>query len=208
MPTDYMIKRDGTVTIFHGLADSTNNYHLRNQQNTAYNKLTTLETNAAGLVKFPDSMDFFGRYGTVDTGGKNGGVKHGKGDHYLLPHVAAALFGVAAVLKDTHGIHISFGDMSADNGTDPWSPGFNDHAGHGHGSRSGMDVDFRYIDKNGNSFHGKMNDDNFSVEKNDIVYRVAKTFNFNSNYQGTLAKLAGVPTASGHNDHGHLGYGS
>ncbi len=207
MPLDYHINRTGTVVPSHN-NDKVNNYYLQNVNMDGYFLLISLEPNQALLVKFPDRMNFFDRYSGIDTGGMNNGVLHGKGDHYLLANVAAALFGVAAVLKDTHSIHISFGDMSADNGSDPWSPGSVDHAGHGHGSRSGLDVDFRYIDNGGYSFHGKMNNKNFSKKNNEIVYQVAETFGFKKNYQGKMAKLSGIPTAGGHDDHGHLGFGS
>lgn len=208
MPTDYFINRNGTVKIFVGLADNIRNFFLKKTDDSEYFNLITLELNEANLVKFPDRMNFFDRYGVVDTGGKNNQVVHGKGDHYLLPDVAAHLFGLAAVLKDSYGIHISFGDMSADNGTDPWSKGFADHSGHGHGSRKGIDIDFRYINHAGHRFHGYMNDKQFSVEKNQLVYRIAELFGFRVNYQGKMSKLSGIPTAGGHDDHGHLGFGS
>ncbi|MBK8810846.1 MAG: hypothetical protein IPN69_08975 [Acidobacteria bacterium] len=168
--------------------------------------LTSLTANNSFLVEFPARMDFFDRYSPVDKGGKNNGVDHGTGDHFVRPEVAAALFGLAAVLKDKYGITISFGDMSAENGTDPWSRRGEDHKGHGHKSRSGVDIDFRYIDKNGNSFQGKMNSSKFSTVNNQAVYDVAKSFGFTENFQGTTNKLIGVATASGHNNHGHLGF--
>jgi len=207
MPFDYKINRDGTVVPEEN-KDQAHNYYLQKTDLSGYFFLISLPQNGANLVQFPDRLNFFDRYSGVDTGGKNNGVNHGKGDHFLLSEVAAALFGVAAVLKDTWGIHMSFGDMSADNGTDPWSPGSADHAGHGHGSRSGVDIDFRYVNHNGLSFHGKMNDKQFSATNNLTIYRVAETFGFKKNYQGKMAKLAGIPTAGGHDDHGHLGYGA
>ncbi len=171
-----------------------------------YNFLTQLQTNNSGLVRFPDSKDFFNRYGPEDKGGENNGVKHGKGDHYLNPDVAAALFGLAAVLKDSHGITMSFGDMSAENGTDPYTKGGKDHLGHGHDGRSGLDIDFRYVDKDGNSFQGRMDSATFDKKKNQTIYDTAKTFGFIENYQGKLNKLTGVETEDGHNNHGHLGF--
>ena len=154
---------------------------------------------------FPDELDFFSRYSTKDAGGKNNGVDHGKGDHYINPLVAAALFGLAAVLKDTHGIHMSFGDMSADNGSDPWQKGFKDHKGHGHSGRSGLDVDFRYIGKDSKAFHGTMNSNNFDHAKNETVFKVAQTFGFTENYRGSVS-LSGARYEAGHDDHGHLGF--
>lgn len=138
---------------------------------------------------------------------KKAGETVGQGDHYVQPIVAAALFGLAAVLKDTHGITMDFGDMSADNGTDPWEKGSEDHKGHGHGDRSGLDIDFRYINYKGVSFRGLMTDKQFSVAKNQLVFDTAAKFGFTENYQGNSAKLKGIKTAGGHNNHGHLGYG-
>ncbi len=80
----------------------------------------------------------------------------GQEDHFVQPIVAAALFGLTAVLKDGYGIKISFGDMSSSNGSDPWQPGEKHHYGHGHkGNRSGLDVDFRYVNKDGVSFQSQ-----------------------------------------------------
>ena len=99
--------------------------------------------------------------------------------------------------------------MSSSNGSDPWEKGFKHHAGHGHnGKRTGLDVDFRYLNINGKSFHSKnaFKSSYFSVLNNQRVYDAAATFGFTKNFQGTSGKgLLNVPTELGHNNHGHLG---
>src|SRR5690606_19081442 len=151
--------------------------------------IAQLERNDAGLVRFPDAGTGFNQYGTVDRGGRDPktGEDVGRGDHYLTPEAAASLFAVALSLE-MHGITISFGDMSSSNGSDPWQPGFPHHAGHGHmGNRSGMDVDFRYIGKNGASFRSRTAtvDSPFSVVKNNTVFDIAVQYGFHVNYHGT-----------------------
>jgi RHS repeat-associated protein len=205
---DYYINRDGSWTVVETQCQC-DTYNIETQAGSGeYRELGTLQRNAAGLVEFPGEMDFFTRYGQVDRGGGD----HGAGDHFVRPDVAAGLFGVAAVLKDDHGITMSFGDMSSSNGKDPWQPGSKHHAGHGHGSRSGVDVDYRYINGNGESFQSPTarSDSQFSVSKNQTVYDTAKTFGFTENYQGNSpgknTGLTGPKAVSGHNDHGHLGF--
>ena len=98
--------------------------------------------------------------------------------------------------------------MSSSNGSDPWQPGFEHHAGHGHlGKRSGQDVDFRYLNTDGVSFQSSnaFNSNSFSSLNNQRVYDAAATFGFTKNYQGTSGSLTGVTKVGGHNDHGHLG---
>ncbi|MEO8648324.1 MAG: RHS repeat-associated core domain-containing protein, partial [Acidobacteriota bacterium] len=205
---DFFINRDGSYVVVEN--DCTcDSYYIETQKGSGeYRELATLQENAAGLVEFPAQMDFFDRYGTVDTGGGD----HASGDHFVQPEVAAGLFGVAAVLKDDYGITMSFGDMSSSNGRDPWQHGMIHHQGHGHDSRSGLDVDFRYLNSNGESFQSKTarSDSQFSVTKNQTVYDIAETFGLTKNYQGTTqgknTGIQGVPTSGGHNDHGHLGY--
>ena len=208
MVDDFFINRDGSYVVVENDCKCHNYYIETANGSGEYRSLTTLQENAQGQVEFPAEMDFFGRYGTVDAGG---GGDHGAGDHFLNPDAAAALFGLSAVLKDDKGITMSYGDMSSSNGRDPWQKGFDHHAGHGHDSRSGQDVDFRYIDNNGNSFQGKSSrkSADFSVTNNQAVFDTAKTFGFTENYQGTDQggkRLTGVPTAAKHNDHGHLGF--
>lgn len=171
--------------------------------------MATLAENADGLVEFPASGTGFGRYGTVDAGGqsKTPSETVGSGDHFVTPETAAALFGLVNVLN-ANGITIDFGDMSSSNGSDPWQAGSKHHAGHGHnGNRSGLDVDFRYVDTNGNSFQSPnaFNSSSYSSANNQTVFDTADTFGFTVNYQGTSGNLAGVKKVSGHNDHGHIG---
>lgn len=210
-PDDYYVARDGTIQVFETAECFDRFYVETNDIPGKYQKVAQLEKNEAGLVEVPATMNFFDRYGTVDAGGtdKNGDETVGQGDHFVQPIVAADLFGLAAVLKDSHGISISFGDMSSSNGSDPWQPGQIHHSGHGHkGNRSGLDVDFRYVNKDGVSVQSQTatSDSQFSREKNQTIYDTAKKFGFTSNYQGTNGELTGVTKAAGHNDHGHLGF--
>ncbi len=199
--------------------DSFDRFYVETEETPGkYKFLTSLEKNEAGLVNFPANSNFFERYGTEDAGGNDRKVGEivGQGDHYLQPVVAAALFGLAAVLKDSNGITMSFGDMSSANGSDPWQPSMANktaknghHSGHGHnGVRTGLDVDFRYVNGDGASFQSKTatSDPQFSAEKNQTIYDTAKKFGFTTNYQGTSGKLTGVTRVGGHNDHGHLGF--
>ncbi len=114
---------------------------------------------------------------------------------------------------------MSFGDMSSSNGSDPWQKSYEKnrnrghHGGHGHlGDRSGLDIDFRYINTNGESFQSTTarSDSQFSVANNQAVYNVASTFGFTANYQGNSQGrnrgLTGPQAIGGHNDHGHLGF--
>lgn len=157
----------------------------------------------------------FNRYGTVDAGGQDRatGENVGQGDHFLQAVAAAALFGTLNVLNSDHQLTVSLGDMSSSNGSDPWQPGGRHHAGHGHdGNRSGLDIDFRYMNNNGVSFQSQTarSDAQFSVQNNQTVYDTARTFGFTTNYQGTNrgnnGDIQGVTRAGGHNDHGHLGF--
>ena len=205
---DYYINRDGSWNVIETDCKC-DSYYLETQKGSGeYREVATLQQNAAGLVEFPGEMDFFTRYGQVDKGGGD----HGAGDHFVRPDVAAGLFGLSAVLKDDHGITMSYGDMSSSNGKDPWQPGSKHHAGHGHGSRSGVDVDYRYINNNGESFQSPTarSDSQFSVSKNQTVYDTAKTFGFTENYQGNSpgrnTGITGPKPVGGHNDHGHLGF--
>ncbi len=132
----------------------------------------------------------------------------GEGDHYILPITAACLLGLINVLSVKHGFNISFGDMSSSNGSDPWQAGSKHHAGNGHrGKRSGIDVDFRYLNTDGVSFQSAnaFKNDSYSLENNQIVFDTAKIFGFDINYQGTSGNIVGPKKAGGHNDHGHLG---
>jgi hypothetical protein len=133
----------------------------------------------------------------------------GQGDRFVQPGVAAALFGLTTVLNQDYGITIALGDMSSSNGSDPWQPGSIHHGGHGHkGNRTGLDIDFRYVNGDGLSFQSTtaITDKQFSQKNNQTVYDRAKKFGFDTNYQGTNGKLARVRKVAGHNDHGHLGF--
>lgn len=177
--------------------------------------------NNHGLVLFPGNGNGFGRYGTADTGGYDNIIPEyvGQGDHYLLPLTAAALFGVTQEVH-SKGWRVDFGDISSSNGSDPWqfqwvtpanenaSRGY--HAGHGHlGNRAGLDIDFRYLDINGISFQGTLNNATFDDVKNSTLFQIAFDYGFHSNYATTKANYAGVnPNVGGHLDHGHWGLGS
>jgi len=177
---------------------------------TGYLLVAELEKNKDGLVLFPSTGTGFDRYGTVDAGGISTSPAEtvGQGDHYLLPETAAALFGVINTVNSDFGMVVSLGDMSSSNGSDPWEQGFKHHAGHGHlGKRSGMDVDFRYLNKSGKSFQSKnaFGNSSFSTVNNQRLYDAAKTYGFTKNYQGHNGSLSGPTKVNGHNDHGHLG---
>jgi hypothetical protein len=98
--------------------------------------------------------------------------------------------------------------MSSSNGSDPWQQGSDHHQGHGHlGTRSGIDIDFRYLNTDGLSFQSPnaFGSAQFSADNNQSLYNAARTFGFTTNYQGTNGTLTNVNQASGHNNHGHLG---
>lgn len=206
------IDRNGSIRVRNRTNATRHRYFIQNRQADDYIQLITLSSNGAGLVKFLSEgvmggNTYFSRYGTVDSGGRSGSENVGQGDHYLLPIVAAALFGTAIVLRENHAITVSFGDMSSSNGSDPWSPGFQHHSGHGHrGSRSGLDVDFRYVNSRGLSFQGRNAARDMDIGKNTTIYTVAQRFGFRNNYQGTQGRIPGVTKVRGHNDHGHLGF--
>jgi len=168
----------------------------------------TLTKNSFGLVKFPESGNGFGRYGEMDTGGISAIENVGKGDHYLLPQTAAALFGIISEVKEKNW-EVHFGDMSSENGSDPTSSperARSHHAGHGHkGKQSGLNIDFRYLNKNGKSFQGTSSSNSFDDFKNKEFFRISFKFGFNKNY-ATGKNYSGVnPRVGGHYDHGHIG---
>ncbi len=202
---DYYTSRNGSIDVYLTEDEYDRFFVERKDVPGQFDLVATLTKNSAGLVEFPSSGSGFSRYGSVDAGGGD----HGPGDHYVQPVVAAALFGLVAVLGDDFGFTISLGDMSSSNGRDPWEPGFKHHTGHGHNKRSGLDVNFRYLDSYGQSFRSETTatiDPRFSVANNQLVYDTAKRFGFTSNYQGTRTGLTGVSRVAGHNDHGHLGF--
>jgi RHS repeat-associated protein len=220
---DYLIRNNGEVVV-KKTDDKFDRFYTESGQKTngnmtirTYSLAAQLDKNEDGLVKFPDNGTGFTSYGSVETGGFSTGVKKGiafkenvgNGDSYLTPQAAAALFGVIHELSGL-GITISLGDMSSSNGSDPANGGAGTfhHAGHGHmGKRSGLDIDFRYIGDDGNSFRGVMSDNRFNLNKNKAVYNAAFRFGFDpkNTYQGTTGSIQGVKTMGGHNNHGHLG---
>lgn len=210
-PDNYYASNNGTISVYE-TQDAFDRFYVEDPTVAGrFDLVATLNRNAAGLVEFPGTGPGFDRYGVVDAGGVDGGETVGAGDHFLQPVVAAALFGVINVINDQNPQwNISLGDMSSSNGSDPWQAGGFHHAGHGHnGNRSGMDIDFRYLDINGASFQSPTatTDRQFSQANNETVFRVAGTFGFSVNYRGTNAPATvNTTVARGHNDHGHLGF--
>ena len=207
-------KKIGEVKSYYTL----NNQNV-NTQTTAYyfydaNDNETLlyefERNIHGMIEFPESGNGFRRYGTIDAGGQSANPNEivGHGDHYLRPWTVAALLGTIQEIYE-HGWRIDFGDMSSENGSDPWQQGGFHHHGHGHfGNRSGLDIDFRYLDVNGRSFQGdRRYYTNFDINKNATIYQIAFEYGFRSNYATNLAEFAGVNSrVQNHYDHGHWGF--
>ena len=211
-PDDYYASRDGTIEIYETPGNTDVFYVESATTPGTFVYVAQIQRNAAGLVEFPANGTGFARYGQIDLGGMDQatGENVGAGDHYLQPIVAAALFGLTSVLNTDHNLTVSLGDMSSDNGSDPWQPGGRHHSGHGHnGNRSGRDIDFRYLNGNGVSFQSPTatTDALFSQQNNQTVFDTAATFGFTTNYRGTNAPAMTSSTAArGHNDHGHLGF--
>jgi RHS repeat-associated protein len=213
---DHYISNNGSIRTVQ-TDDSFDRFYVQNYASeTGFRLAGQLDKNDAGLVQFPASGAGFSRYGSSDAGGNSTSPLEtvGQGDHFLKPETAAALFGLVNKLNTEFGFNLSLGDMSSSNGSDPWQPSFQTatssghHAGHGHlGKRSGLDVDFRYLNTNGNSFQSAnaFVSNSFSSVKNQTVYEAAATFGFTKNYQGKSGNLNGVTKVGGHNDHGHLG---
>jgi uncharacterized protein YvpB len=101
--------------------------------------------------------------------------------------------------------------MSSENGSDPWGPGSDHHAGHGHlGTRKGLDCDFRYLNASGKSFHGNNNSSDFDKEKNKTVFNLAYKYGFQNNYCTNVnsvfgENISGVKDVSNHINHVHIG---
>ncbi|SCC30798.1 hypothetical protein [Gilliamella intestini] len=207
-------KKIGEVKSYYTL----NNQNV-NTQKTAYyfydaNDNETLlyefERNTHGMIEFPESGNGFRRYGIIDAGGQSANPNEvvGHGDHYLKPWTVAALLGTIQEIYEQRW-RIDFGDMSSENGSDPWQQGQSHHGGHGHlGRRSGLDIDFRYLDVNGRSFQGdRRSYSNFDRNKNATIYQIAFEYGFRSNYATGLAEFAGVNSSvQNHYDHGHWGF--
>ncbi|WP_261510976.1 hypothetical protein [Chryseobacterium paludis] len=203
----FYIYKDGTIKYIKA-EDSIAYYVQVKEGSNDFVKVNTLSKNSFGLVKFPDSGGGFNRYGTEDTGGKSTIEDVGTGDHYLLPETAAALFGIVSEVKDKSW-EVHFGDMSSENGSDPTSSpskASSHHAGHGHkGKQSGLNVDFRYLNKNGTSFQGVSSSTSFDDSKNEEFFKIAFKYGFNKNY-ATGKSYSGVNSkVGGHYDHGHIG---
>jgi RHS repeat-associated protein len=209
-PHDHYINTDGSIQTVK-TNDNFDRFYVQNKSSeTGYTLIGQLDKNSSGLVQFPISGAGIGRYGGSDTGGTSTSPSEtvGNGDHYLKPIAAAALFGIVNKLDTEFGFNIDFGDMSSSNGSDPWQLGQKHHAGHGHnGKRSGSDVDFRYLNINGDSFQSDnaFNSSSFSPLNNQRVYDTAVTFGFTVNYQGLSGSLDGPSRIKNHNNHGHLG---
>ena len=205
--TGYYIYLDGSIKYIES-GNSINYYVQTRNGSNDFRKIATLTKNSHDVVKFPDSGAGFNRYGTVDRGGSSSVEVVGSGDHYLLPSTAAALFGIVYEIS-LRGWEIHLGDMSSENGSDPWQSGSHHHAGHGHlGKRKGKDVDFRYLNTNGISFQGLNTSSSFDVSKNEIVFQLGYKYGFRKNYATGMIQYSryGVsPTVGAHRDHGHFG---
>ncbi|MCS3532585.1 hypothetical protein [Chryseobacterium sp. JUb7] len=203
----YYIFRTGEIKYIE--ANSIIDYYVQVKEgNNVFKKISTLNKNTNGLVKFPDSGKGFNRYGGVDKGGISKVENVGEGDHYLKPETAAALFGIINEINDKNW-EVHFGDMSSSNGSDPWQKGSKHHAGHGHlGVQSGRNIDFRYLNKTGVSFHGVNTSNNFDKGKNETFYTLAFKYGFQKNYASGMTdfrKYGVNPNVGGHYDHGHIG---
>lgn len=206
--TGYYIYLDGRIKCIENNTNIINYFVQIEKGSNNFKKVASLIKNEYGLVEFPASGVGFNRYGINDKGGDSKDEKVGKGDHYLLPSTAAALFGVINEISNK-GWEIHFGDMSSENGSDPWQKGGFHHAGHGHkGKRVGLDIDFRYLNTNGTSFQGENTSKNFDKKKNELVFELAYKYGFRKNYATGMSeytKYGVIPTVGGHYDHGHLG---
>lgn len=205
---EYFIYKTGKIKLKKGI-ESKHSYYVEKDEGK-FKLLYTLEENEHGMIKIPDSGSGFGKYGTTDAGGNSGGEIVGKGDRYLVPTTAAALFGIINDI-DEKSWEIHLGDMSSENGSDPWQAGFDHHAGHGHnGNRKGLDIDFRYLDSNGKSFQGNNDSSVFDKEKNKTVFEIAIKYGFKKNYCTNAStvlgeSITGITSVSNHKDHGHFG---
>jgi hypothetical protein len=202
----YYILRTGDIKINREKEILQNYSFFIQSKDGDFMKKYTLKKNSHGLLKFPASGDGFNRYGTVDKGGLN----HGAGDHYLLPKTVASILGVINEI-DEKGWEIHLGDMSSEDGKDPWQPGSKHHSGHGgKKGRKGLDIDFRYLDTKGVSFHGNNSNSKFSKSKNKDFFEIAYKYGFGKNYCTNMKtvlgeNVKGVKDIGAHKDHGHIG---
>lgn len=213
---DWYIGRDGKIEVYR-TEDPFDRFYVFDQNKRVFSLVAQLEKNPYGLVKFPYKGYGFTSYNSGERGGydPNTGENVGSGDHYLLPVTAAALFGLTNQAKNDHGITIALGDMSSSNGSDPWdarlrSPTWNGHhSSHGHlGNGVGAHIDFRYVDRNGNSRRGNwaVNPGLFDRSKNQALFDLAKKWGFSKSLRGYNAPIRHTRAAGKHNDHGHLGF--
>lgn len=213
---DWYISRDGKIEVYR-TEDPSDRFFVFDKNKKVFVLVAQLKKNPYGLVKFPYSGYGFTSYNPGERGGydPNTGELVGEGDHYLLPITAAALFGFTNQSKNDHGITIALGDMSSSNGSDPWdakfrSPTWNGHhSSHGHkGNGVGAHIDFRYVDKHGNSQRGNWLDHpgRFDRRKNQALFDLARKWGFSKSLRGLSVPVRHVRAAKGHNDHGHLGF--
>lgn len=207
--SEYYIYKTGKIKLIKGTIKKSAYYVEKTVGK--FKLLYILEENSYGLVEIPSSGNGFNRYAKYpDVGGISKGETVGKGDHYLLPNTAAALLGIINEINEK-GWEIHLGDMSSENGSDPWGPGSKHHAGHGHlGTRKGLDIDFRYLNKSGKSYQGNNTSSEFDKEKNKTVFNLAHNYGFRSNYctdpNSVFGEnILGVKNISSHKDHGHFG---
>lgn len=205
---EYYIYKSGKIKHISG-TEKKHTYYVE-KESGKFKLLYSLDENGHGMVKIPDSGAGFDRYGTVDAGGTSGGEVVGKGDRYLVPKTVAALFGIINEVNEK-GWEVHLGDMSSENGSDPWQSGFDHHAGHGHnGNRKGLDVDFRYLNTSGKSYQGNNDSSSFDKVKNKTFFELAYKYGFRKNYCTNVTtvfgeSISGVTNVSNHKDHGQIG---
>ncbi|KIC03671.1 hypothetical protein OA88_02670 [Flavobacterium sp. JRM] len=206
--SEYYTYKSGKIKLIKG-TEKKHAYYVE-KGGGKFKLLYVLDENEHGMVKIPSSGSGFGRYSGVDAGGISGGETVGQGDHYLLPKTAACLFGIISEVNEK-GWEIHLGDMSSENGSDPWGAGYSHHSGHGHlGRRKGLDCDFRYLNTSGKSYQGNNTNSIFDKGKNKTFFDLAYTYGFRKNFCANPVTILGnsVPGVihdKDHVDHGHIG---
>jgi RHS repeat-associated protein len=235
-PDDYYIKNDGNIEVYR-TDDNFDRFYAWDYNKEGYVNIAQLDKKEVQLpngqkiflVEFPQSGYGFTSYNSIENGkyvepggydkniNEKPGEQTGVGDHWVRPQVAAALFGLMGQARNELGATIALGDMSSSNGSDPWNPkdtGWGNHGhhhGHGHlGDRSGLDIDWRYVDKTGvsqkASFGGKSPLDQ---KLNQKIFDLAAKWGFTENYAGTDSRITGMKKLlNDHNNHGHFGFGN